>query len=109
MKLWTWEQGRIQFTTYFRFTLWYFRVGKWGFDAYLLKYPKADILPYHIDEVKGGKHYRMNIRLKGEAKFFLAGKVIHKRIICFRPDKYIHSLWINSPTLKLSFGFVKFK
>lgn len=109
MKLWRWQRGRQSDHEYYKFPLWYFTIGKWGFDAYILKYSKEGTLPKHKDVIPNAEHHRLNIRLTGDATFFMDGKVVHKRIICFRPDIHSHSLWVKSPTLKLSFGLVKFK
>lgn len=119
MKLWRWIQGRQKGTTYWKFPLWYFRIGKWGFDAYILKYaPKTSLLP-HVDPVKDGNHYRLNIKLWGKAYFnLLKGRCYNsygtwittqKRINWFRPDLCLHSLLVGAKgCTKLSFGFVKY-
>ena len=108
MKLWEWQKGRQEKIKYYKFPLWSFRIFKFGFDAYILSYREAGTLPPHKDPVEKGKHYRLNIKFWGDSVFICGGKVIHKRIIWFRPDLHIHSLWVKSPTVKLSFGFVKF-
>ncbi len=72
MKLWKWQKGRQQNTEYWKFPLWYFRVGKWGFDAYILKYDAYTKLPYHIDKVNNGKHWRLNIKISGDSSFFIS-------------------------------------
>lgn len=109
MKLWKWYKGRQEGIEYYKFPLWHFRIWKWGFDAYILHYRQAGTLPWHKDVVEKANHHRLNIKLWGTSAFFYGRRVVHKRFIYFRPDKYIHSLWVKSPTIKLSFGFVKFK
>lgn len=113
MKLWQWQQGRQKETNYMKFPLWSFRIWKLGFDGYILKYPEPTVLSWHKDPVKGGKHWRMNMTLKGRSSF---GQIINTRpvqsskvINLFRADKIFHSLIVHTPTIKLSLGFVKFK
>ncbi len=116
--IWKWQRGRQEDAVYWKFTLWYFRIWRWGFDAYILKYPPFTLLKGHTDPVDG-RHYRLNIRLKGISYFsILRGKTIHsegsykivdKRFICFRPDIQKHTLLVtNRGCTKLSFGYVKF-
>ena len=66
------------------------------FDCYLLRFPEGVSIPSHQDQVKSGKHYRLNIILKksksgGE---FIAEKSILNlsRIKLFRPDLYRHEV-----------------
>lgn len=111
LKLWKWTEGRQNKTEYKKFCLWYFRIGKFGFDGYILRYKANTELPWHKDPIKG-EHYRLNIKLFGRAYFFIKGiprKKIHDNFIFFRPDIHSHQLIIISPTMKLSFGFAKFK
>jgi hypothetical protein len=84
-------------------------MGNLGFDAYLLKYEAGMLLPTHKDPVKNGRHYRINITLRGKGILFCE-KVIFKLwcIYMFRPDLYEHSVFFPQKTLKLSLGFVKF-
>jgi 5'-nucleotidase len=110
-ELWKWMNGRQLGCSYEKFCLWSFRIWKWGFDSYILRYKANTDLPWHLDPIDG-KHYRLNIKLKGRAYFLVKGisrKVWHDKFILFRPDLYEHSLIILTPTLKLSFGFAKFK
>lgn len=113
MKLWKWVNGRQSKCDYKKFTLWYFRIWKWGFDAYILKYQPDGYLPLHKDPVENGKHWRLNIGW-GNSQFHIcdapkSGWRIGKfSVYLFRPDKYLHSLSIYDKTIKLSFGFVKF-
>lgn len=113
MKLWKWTGGRQENCLYSKFTLWYFKLWKFGFDAYILDYEPKQVLKAHTDPVEGGSHYRLNIgwgnsRLLVKSKIwgFKLGKL---SVYLFRPDLYIHSLVVNGHTMKLSFGFVKFK
>ncbi len=115
MKLWRWIPGRQKNCEYKKLCLWYFRIWKWGFDAYILKYNARTFLPIHTDVVKNGRHYRLNIKLWGQAQFFISEKPLsskynstYKRINFFQPDLYYHALNIYKPTVKLSFGFVKY-
>lgn len=61
MKLFKWQSGRQGSYNYQKFPIWFFRIGKLGFDAYILKYEANQVLPTHTDPVEGGKHYRLNI------------------------------------------------
>ena len=109
MKIWKWQEGRQKDTTYKKFPLWYFRIWKWGFDAYILRYQPDTYLKLHVDRVDNGKHWRLNIKLVGKASFFCHGTgIINRRFVFFRPDLYLHSLYAYTKTIKLSFGFVKF-
>jgi hypothetical protein len=112
MKLWKWTGGRQDKCHYRKFTLWYFKVWKLGFDAYILDYEPNQILPTHRDPIEGGSHYRLNIGW-GKSLFLVKSKIWgFKRgnlsVNLFRPDLYNHSLVINGHTRKLSLGFVKF-
>lgn len=112
MKLFKWVKGRQKNCDYKKFTLWYFKIWKMGFDAYILSYKPNQILPTHMDPVEGGSHYRLNIGW-GKSKLLVKSKIWDVNwgklsIILFRPDLYSHSLVINKPTRKLSFGFVKY-
>lgn len=113
MKLWKWQQGRQKSTEYKKFPLWYFRIGKWGFDAYILKYEPNTVLDWHTDPVKGGKHWRLNIKLWGNSNFKIAKAtgidITNQTINLFRADCYSHSLVVFTKTYKLSLGFVKFE
>lgn len=111
MKLWQWQEGRQVNCSYKKLPLWYFRVWKWGFDGYVLKYQGDTILPAHTDPV-AGRHYRLNIGW-GCANLVVNRTIIYWRIgkltvILFRPDLYVHTLFVFGKTTKLSLGFVKF-
>lgn len=67
--------------------------GLLGIDAYMLKFEPNCLLPAHIDNVKKGRHFRLNIILKGKGKFECDKTIIRtKRIVLFRPDKHVHSM-----------------
>lgn len=111
MNLWKWQAGRNKECSYQKFPLWNFRLWKFGFDAYIIKYEPSTILPKHKDPVKGGKHWRLNIKLKGVATF-IANECfyINKTFIVFRPDIVEHSLIVyRKGCTKLSLGFVNFE
>ena len=109
MMIWKWQEGRQKDTTYEKFPLWYFRIWKWGFDAYILRYQPDTYLKLHVDRVDNGKHWRLNIKLVGKASFFCHGTgIINRRFVFFRPDLYLHSLYAYTKTIRLSVGFVKF-
>lgn len=112
MKLWKWTEGRQDKCSYKKFPLWYFSVGKFGFDAYILNYEPNQVLPTHRDPVEGGSHYRLNIGW-GDSLFLVKSKIWGFKfgklsMYLFRPDLHNHSLVINGRTHKLSLGFVKF-
>lgn len=112
MKLWKWQSGRQANCEYQKFPLWYFKIWKLGFDAYILKYEGDQMLPSHKDPIKDGKHWRLNIGW-GRANFvcekLIFGKIFGKMTIyLFRPDLYQHSLFIFDKTIKLSIGFAKY-
>lgn len=113
MRLWKWQEGRQKNTTYEKFPLWYFRIWKWGFDAYILRYQPDTVLHLHRDEVENGMHWRLNIGW-GNNTFTICNckrfgfRIGKFSVYLFRPDKYLHGLTTYSKTTKLSFGFVKF-
>ncbi len=111
MKYFKWIQGRQASCLYQKMCLWSFKIGSYGFDAYVLKYEPNTELPWHDDKVSG-IHYRLNIKLFGRAYFLIKGicrKRWHDKIILFRPDLHKHSLIVITKTMKLSFGFAKLK
>jgi hypothetical protein len=109
MKLWKWQPGRQDNVTYKKFPLWSFRIGRFGFDGYILRYEWNTKLPPHRDPVTNGKHWRINISLSGSSMFYCEDRGYSTSWInVFRPDLYIHSLHTASKVFKLSFGFVKF-
>lgn len=87
-----------------------FKVIEWKFiDCWLIKYAPFYTMPLHTDKVKGKRHIRMNIVLKGNGRFQCRKTILNIRntIIIFRPDLYHHRM-INGgyERLVLSIGFV---
>lgn len=114
LNYWKWIDGRQKNTKYKKFCLWSFKIWKCGFDAYIIKYERFTMLDWHKDIVNG-KHYRLNIKLKGKASFmmrtedkYIFNRHINPRFVAFRPDLYEHKVFTSEKTIKLSFGFVKF-
>ncbi len=89
-----WREGR-QETGYLKMLLLWSKFPV-PFDMYLLKYPEGSVIPLHIDKVKTGKHYRLNIILKNAKSggIFIVKNCIFetKRIKFFRPDVSQHSV-----------------
>jgi hypothetical protein len=113
MKLGQWQNGRQHGCEYKKFPLWYFKIWKFGFDCYILKYNSNQTLPGHKDPIKDGKHWRLNVGY-GVSNFvcekLIFGKKLGKfTIFLFRPDLYEHSLHVFEKTTKLSFGFAKYQ
>lgn len=111
---WKWMNGKQDGCEYRKVCLWSFKIWKWGFDAYILKYQPKASLPIHTDPVKDGKHWRLNIKIRGLSYFsYVKGErwiTTQNRFIIFRPDIQRHTLLVaNNICVKLSFGFVKFK
>lgn len=105
MKFWKWLPGRQKNCSYMKMALWSFRIWKFGFDCYLLKYEDGAYLKLHTDPVNG-KHWRTNVTLSGDSSFFVENKgFVNRKIITFRPDLYKHSLFVYRKTVKLSIGF----
>ena len=100
MKIWKWERGR-QAAGYEKLLLWSF----WRLDSYIIRYPAGCFLPPHTDK-NVGRHYRLNIILKGVGEFSCEKTIIRtKRFVLFRPDLYEHSMQNgDSKRLVLSFG-----
>jgi len=107
-----WVRGRQENAVYFKSCIFSFKVYKFGFDCYILKYPPNTSLPRHKDPVKNGRHWRLNITLKGKSTFYLfteKGLKRFYRFCLFRPDIQEH--WVQSyekGCLKLSIGLAKF-
>lgn len=114
MKLWKWQRGRQHGCNYVKFPLWYFKIGKWGFDAYILKYYPNTELKWHTDPVPNGKHWRKNFTIKGYASFLIrrnnnVESYFFSDCSMFRPDIHEHMLKVyENGCVKLSFGFVKY-
>jgi hypothetical protein len=95
-----WESGR-QGTGYLKMVL---RQGSF-YDIFLIKYPVGTHIPAHIDPVPGKKHFRLNIRLKGENNFNGMSLFNFGRITLFRPDITPHSVkQVTKERLILSIG-----
>ena len=104
-----WVPGRVSETTYHKLCFLNIKLGKWGFDGYILKYPRNTILKLHRDTVEGD-HWRCNIKLWGRCHFSCVGRQIFSMgelIHIFRPDKRLHGLLVFTKTIKLSFGVAK--
>jgi len=113
MEMFKWTKGRQEGCDYKKFTFIYFKLYKFGFDGYILKYEKDQILPEHVDPVNDGDHYRLNVGY-GKSKFtcektIFTFKIGNISVYLFRPDLYKHSLRTYEKTTKLSLGFVKYK
>lgn len=107
MKLFKW-QGRKR---YRKMCLYDFKILWWEFDGYILNYYAPTLLGWHRDVIPGHKHWRLNIKLWGDAVFKkdTGVKIVTSRcpITFFRPDVFPHMLKVNTATVKLSFGFKK--
>lgn len=118
MKLWKWTQGRQDGCDYKKFTLWYFKIWKFGFDGYIIKFEANSDLPPHHDVVPNGDHYRFNFLLKGKCTFHcLDGESEFgpntkwsrtSGTAFFRPDIQEHFLITQTKCTIFSLGFVKF-
>lgn len=89
-----WQKGR-QMSGYDKMLIIH---GMWPlpFDCYILRFPVGAEIKSHVDQVKSGKHFRLNIVIKramngGE---FVCTHPIYtsKRIKYFRPDVCEHSV-----------------
>lgn len=116
MGFFKWEAGRQHSCNYEKFCFLRFRIWRYGFDGYLLRFYKGTRLPWHKDEVPNGKHWRFTMTLKGLSVFYIVDKDNYEewhvqlpfRTQFFRPDLYSHRVDTHEDTLKLSLGFVKF-
>ena len=90
-----WDRGR-QETGYLKKTLYTFRLGRFGTDAYLLKFPEGCDVPTHTDPVDDSRHYRLNVVLQhaeSGGEFVCDDPIVDlPRIKVFRPDKNLHSV-----------------
>ena len=108
-----WQAGRQQ-SGYYKMPL---LILSWPikFDLYLLKFPEGCKIISHKDEVKSGKHYRLNIILKRakEGGNFICDDTIFEtgRIKLFRPDIRVHEVTevIKGTRYLLSLGWIKNK
>ena len=105
-----WEEGR-QDKLYKKMKIWSSSFFWFGSDCYLISYKPNYRMPSHTDKAEG-KHYRLNVVLRGSGKF-VCEKTIFKlfnKVVLFRPDLYEHSMINgNSKRLVMSFGFLKKK
>lgn len=108
----SWEKGRQNTCEYWKMEIFSFKIWKFGFDCYILKYNPNTYLPRHKDKVENAKHWRLNIPLKGKSIFyhFNGKKVLYtKNLILFRPDIEAHWMAISETgCTRISFGFAKF-
>ncbi len=112
-KLFRWEKGR-QKSGYSKMLL---GGATWPikFDIYLINFPEGSEIRHHIDAVKNGEHFRLNIILKNakQGGEFICKKVVFesKRIKLFRPDISEHQVTkiIKGSRYILSIGWVKNK
>lgn len=89
--------------------LWW-RIGRFGFDGYILKYPAKIEMNNHVDPILNGKHWRINLTLKGKSIFFCQHATIFsvgQRLHIFRPDINFHRVATFTPVTKLSIGIAK--
>jgi hypothetical protein len=114
MKWLRWDKGR-QETGYEKLLLAYCKFPTWmcvpvlGFDLYLLWYPEGSEIPEHADNVKGFRHYRINVVLKkcvSGGIFKTDFPILNwKRLKIFRSDRPHSVTRITRGTrLLLSFG-----
>lgn len=105
-----WVRGR-QLGNYHKLKL---LINQWviPFDLYIIRFLEGSYIPPHIDNVKGGKHYRLNITLikpKDGGEFNCDTCIIRVwRVVLFRPDLHTHYLTtVNKGNLYiLSFGLL---
>lgn len=105
MTFFKWIDGRQSTTKYMKFCFLYFKIFNIGMDGYIIKYEADTHLPIHKDPING-RHYRLNIKLKGKCKFWCPSSIfkIGERIIFFRPDIFPHTLKTQTKVIKLSLG-----
>lgn len=89
-----WQKGR-QATGYDKMLI---ANARWPlrFDVYVLRFPQGCHVPEHRDEVRDGRHYRLNLVLKraqSGGEFHCADPIFETtRIKFFRPDVSLHSV-----------------
>jgi hypothetical protein len=106
-----WQRGR-QAGGYDKMLL---LTGYWPlpFDCYLLRFPTGAEIPPHVDQVKSGRHFRLNLllrRAKAGGEFVCADPLYEsRRIKYFRPDISTHSVSkvIAGSRLLLSIGWIR--
>jgi len=83
--------------------------GSW--DCYLLRFPVGSHVPTHHDPVRGRRHFRLNVTLRGAPESVeLLGPAIARghRWVLFRPDVVSHRLApVERPRLELSIGWTR--
>jgi hypothetical protein len=78
-----------------------------NFDAYLIHYPKDTGVDWHRDPVPGKRHFRLNVLVYGQDRFFMQWKPIFRwgPFCLFRPDLCLHRVPpVDRPRLILSVG-----
>ncbi len=106
-----WQRGRQQ-SGYDKMLL---LTGYWPlpFDMYLLRFPTGAEIPPHVDQVKSGRHFRLNVllrRAKAGGEFVCKDPLYEsKRIKYFRPDISEHSVTkvLAGSRLLLSIGWIR--
>lgn len=109
MKWLRWDKGRQLDSGYSKMLLFLFGIPKlFGIDIYLIRFIPNCYLPTHKDSVNWGKHYRINIEIKGKGEFFCDNLIFSSsKVKLFRPDLEEHSMLNgNSKRLILSIGLV---
>ncbi len=111
-RLFRWYPGRQPRCPYRKFCFLKFKLGRFGFDGYIIRFDSFGTLMLHKDVLADGKHYRLNINLWGKCEFKIMGTPhisIGNRILLFRPDVIPHGLLIfDKPTYIFSMGFAKY-
>lgn len=96
MEMFKWLPGRQMTCQYLKYCFLFEKIGRFGFDGYILKYKPYAKLPMHVDPADNGRHYRLNIVLKRSWDISIIEKTIFNlwdyRITLFRPDKYRHCM-----------------
>lgn len=91
---WRWQNGR-QDSGYDKMLLLWSMLPL-PFDIYLIRYRIGSYIKPHVDQVKSGRHYRLNIVLKNSKEggdFVCSNCIVNtKRIKLFRPDISEHSV-----------------
>lgn len=82
-----WSDGR-QGTGYRKLAL--AAGGAW--DLWLIDYPPGTEIPAHTDPVPGKRHFRANLRLRGEDLFDGRALLRLGPLILFRPDVTPHAV-----------------
>jgi hypothetical protein len=96
-----WEEGR-QGTGYRKLLLG--RGEHW--DLWVIDYPPGTFIPRHVDPVPGRRHWRVNLRLRGEDVY--EGDFVWRLgpLLVFRPDVMPHAVRTTAARrLVLSLGF----